>query len=254
MTYELHRFNPGETKPHRTWLIIGSRGTGKSQLLLDLLYHTRNKYDVAFAMTATTSTVDTLQKIIPKRFISANGYDFGKADTLLQSCKTYVAQGKGKRVLHILDDVMFEAGVMKSQTQKELHFNGRHALCTQMSTTQDCMAIPRNLRGNIDYIIALRENIVANKRRLYEYFFGLFSTFREFDRVFMQCTSNYGALVIDKTQPTASLANCLFYYKAQASLPTFKIGKPIFFAYSDYVDRLARKYHKVTKSPVKLIT
>ena len=255
MSYELRQFDPKTCKPHRMWLIIGQRGTGKSRLLQDIVYKTKDNYDIAMAMTATTSTVKDFQKFIPSRLIYKNGYDFQKADVMLTTCKQFVSQGKGRRLLNIQDDVMFESGVLKSKTQKELHFNGRHALTTQMSTAQYCMDIPSNIRGNIDYILALRETTVSNKKKLYEYFFGLFPSFKDFDRVFMQCTTNFGALVIDKTQPTADIENCLFHYKAMEILPTFRVGKPYFFFLSDVLDELSKrkqKNHKKDKT-IKII-
>jgi hypothetical protein len=206
------------------------------------------------AMTATTSTVKDFQKFLPSRLIYKNGYDFQKADAMLLTCKKFVAQGKGRKLLNIQDDVMFESGVLKSKTQKELHFNGRHALTTQMSTTQYCMDIPCNIRGNIDYVLALRETTISNKKKLYEYFFGLFPTYKEFDRVFMQCTTNYGALVIDKTQPTADIQNCLFHYTAMETLPSFRIGKPYYFFLSDTLDEIAKKNNNTKKNQnIKII-
>ena len=60
MSYELRQFDPASCKPHRIWLIIGARGTGKSKLMQDLVYKTRKNYDLGMVMTATTSTVKTL--------------------------------------------------------------------------------------------------------------------------------------------------------------------------------------------------
>lgn len=254
MSYELRKFDPKHAKEHRMWLIIGARGTGKSKMLQDIVYETRGNYDLGMGMTATTSTVKDLVKFLPSRLVFKHGYNFEKADKLLAVCKTLVEKGKQRKVLEILDDVMFESGVMKSKTQKELHFNGRHSLVTQISTTQYCMDIPCNLRGNIDYVLALRENIVVNKKKLYEYFFGLFPNFKEFDRVFMKCTANFGALVIDKTQPTADIQNCLYHYKAKENLPPFTIGRPVFFLLSDQLDKIAaRKSSRKRCKTIKII-
>jgi hypothetical protein len=251
---ELRKFDVGATKPHRTWLIIGARGTGKSKMLQDIIYHTRERYDVGMAMTATTSTANDLRKFLPSRLIYKDGYNFEKADKMLQVCKKMVARGKGKSLLNIQDDVMFESGVLKSKTQKELHFNGRHALTTQVSTTQYCMDIPSNIRGNIDYILALRETTVSNKKKLYEFFFGSFPSFKEFDRVFMHATREFGALVIDKTQPTADIENSIFYYRARTDLPPFRVGRQGFFSLSDKLDEIEKEgERKSAKSDVMLL-
>jgi hypothetical protein len=150
---------------------------------------------------------------------------------------------------------MFESNVMKTKTQKEIHMNGRHSHLTVFNTTQYCMDIPSNIRSNIDYVFALRENITVNKKRLFDYFYGLFPNYKEFNKVFMECTSDYGALVIDKTQPTASVENCLFHYKAMGRLPEFKIGRRIYFKLSSKIDEVARKCKDDNKeSTIKIIT
>lgn len=241
MTYEIKKFDPSKTEEHRIWMFIGGRGTGKTNLMMDVMYRTHRRYDIGMAMTATTSTVRTLEKVLPPRLIHKDGYDFGVAEKMLSKCKGLVARGKARKVLNIQDDVMFETGVLKSKTQRELHFNGRHALTTQMSTVQYCMEIPSNIRGNIDYIFSLRENTVSNKKKLYEYFYGLFPSFKDFDRVFMKCTANYGALVIDKTQAAADINKCIFHYKAELNLPEFKIGRPVFFKLSSVLDQQAAR-------------
>ena len=38
MSFTIKQFEPTKAKKHRTWLIIGPRGSGKSVLLKDLLY------------------------------------------------------------------------------------------------------------------------------------------------------------------------------------------------------------------------
>jgi type II secretory pathway predicted ATPase ExeA len=79
----LEKFNPAQAKPHRIWLIIGTRGSGKSVLLKDLLYNTSGAYDYGMAMTATHSSAETLRQIFPPSLVYDQGYDFDKADTML---------------------------------------------------------------------------------------------------------------------------------------------------------------------------
>jgi hypothetical protein len=241
MAYELKSFDPSTTKSDRVWLIIGSRGTGKSVLLKNLLYHTRERYDLPVAMTATTSTVNTLKEFMPYRLIYRNGYNYARADAMLDVCKKLVAEGKERHVVAIQDDVMYDTGVLKSPSQTEIHFNGRHANLTQFSTTQYCMTCPPGIRGNIDYVLALRETTLNIRRKLYEYFFGVFPSFKIFNQVFMSYTQNYGALVIDKTNPTLSIESSVYYYRSQLELPPFRIGKPIFFRWSKKIERLKAK-------------
>lgn len=233
MEYTLSKFEPSEAKQNCIWLLIGPRNTGKSVLLRDLLYHTHKHYDFGMAMTATVSTVDALKEIFPHNLIYTNGYDFAKGDQFLQTCKKLVEKRKKRNCLLVLDDCMFDNSVMKTETQKNLHLNGRHYNTTIFNTTQYSMIIPTQIRSNIDYVIALSDNITANRRKLFEYFFGMFPSYKTFDKIFAKVTENYGALVIDRTaKGTGNIQDSIKWYRASLHQPPFKIGKPIFFEMS----------------------
>jgi hypothetical protein len=106
------------------------------------------------------------------------------------------------------------------------------------------MVVPTDIRGNIDYVFALKELSMANRRRLYEFFFGMFNTFGDFDRVFSACTRNFGALVLDKTVNANSVQDCVRYYIATPILPEFKLGRQVYFEMSDYIDEEDKQYKK----------
>jgi hypothetical protein len=236
--YDIPQFDPKTAKQDCVWLLIGPRNTGKSVLLKDLLYHTKSHYDLAMAMTATISTVDMLKEFIPHRLIFTNGYDFAFGDKFLITTRNTIAQRKLRHSVLVLDDCMFDNRVMKSEAQKNLHMNGRHYKTSIFNTTQYCMVIPNDIRTDIDYILALRENTMANKRRLFEYFFGMFKNFSEFDRVFSHCTKNFGALVLDKTRPSSCIEDCMRWYVASPIIPEFKLGKEVYFQLTSLVDEM----------------
>ena len=77
------------------------------------------------------------------------------------------------------------------------------------------LGIPPNLRTNIDFIFILRENIVANRKRIYDNYAGMFPTFEVFCQVMDQCTENFECLVIDNTTKSNKLEDTVFWYKAE---------------------------------------
>jgi hypothetical protein len=242
--YRIPQFDPTKAKRDCVWLLIGPRNTGKSVLLKDLLYNTRTHHDFVMGMTATVSTVDMLKEFMPHRLIFTNGYDFAFGDKFLLTCQHVVKARKERHCALILDDCMFNGKVMKTETQKNLHLNGRHYNTSIFNTTQYCMIIPNDIRTNIDYIFALRENIMANKRRLYEYFFGMFSNFKEFDKVFSACTRNYGCLVLDKTKSTSSIQECMRWYVASPKIPEFVLGKQVYFQLNELIEEVDKMCNK----------
>lgn len=246
--YRIPQFDPTKAKKDCVWLLIGPRNTGKTVLLKDLLYKTRSHYDLAMAMTATVSTIDMLKEFIPHRLVFGNGYDFAFGDNFLLTCQNTVTKMKERHCALILDDCMFNHKVMKTETQKNLHLNGRHYKTTIFNTTQYCMIIPNDIRTNVDFVFALRDNIMANKRRLFEYFFGMFSSFSEFNKVFSACTKNFGCLVLDKTGSTASITDCMRWYVASTNIPAFTLGRPIYFQLSRFIDEMDEVHRKRTKA------
>jgi len=237
MQYRIEKFDPVKSKNDAMWLVIGPRNTGKSVLTKSLLYATRERYDISVGMTMTEESAAEMRSYMPPIFVYNNGYDYAAADRFVSVCQTIRKKQKTRHALMVLDDCMFDPKVMKTVTQNNLHLNGRHYNATQFNTAQYCMIIPNVIRTNVDYVIVLRDSILANKRRLYEYFFGMFPSLSEFTKVFDSCTQNYGAMVLDKTSPSTKLKDCVKWYRASKDVPQFKIGKPIFYKYSDRLIR-----------------
>ena len=77
----------------------------------------------------------------------------------------------------------------------------------------------REVRSQCDYVMALKENILSNKQRLWRYFFGMFETYDEFARVFDARTQNYECLVLDNTSPSTDFRDNVFWHKAELKLP-----------------------------------
>ena len=222
--HQVRQFNIERAEENRIWLIIGARNTGKTVLLRDIMYHLRHKIDVGVAMTATVSTADMLKRVLPEQLVHTDGYNERCADEFLRSSKELVKNGKTRRLALIMDDCMFDSGIMKSKTQSELHLNGRHYHTSILNTTQYVMAIPPLIRWNVDYIFALKEPVRANRRKLYEYFYGVFPSFGEFEHVFQSLTNNHGCMVLDRTNKGTDWRSMVRHYSASLHIPPFHIG------------------------------
>ena len=58
------------------------------------------------------------------------------------------------------------------------------------------------------------EPYLNNRKRIYENFAGMFTTFESFCRVMDQCTENYECLVISNNAKSNRLEDQIFWYKA----------------------------------------
>lgn len=246
MNLRLKKFNMAEIDDDKVVVLIGKRDTGKSYLCKDLLYYHQH-IPVGAVISATESANQFYGKMIPPLFIH-DEYDERIVSRLLQRQKKAMdkynqekidvkKQGgdvgqvtTDPRAFLILDDCLYDSSWTKSKDIRSIFMNGRHYKLMFIVTMQYALGIPPNLRTNIDYVFILRENIVSNRKRLYESYAGMFPTFEVFCQVMDQCTENYECLVISNNAKSNMLEDQVFWYKAEGH-DDFKIGAPAFWDY-----------------------
>jgi hypothetical protein len=126
------------------------------------------------------------------------------------------------RAFLILDDCLYDASWIKEESTRYVFMNGRHVDLMTMITMQYPLGITPNLRTNVDFVFILRENILGNRRRIYENYAGMFPTFEMFCSFMDQCTENFECLVICNNVSSNKLEDQVFWYKA-SDHPPFKL-------------------------------
>ena len=243
MTLELKKFNmkkitfkPDENKGPVV-VLIGRRDTGKSFLVKDLLYHHQD-IPIGTVISGTEAGNGFYSAHVPKLFIH-NEYSSSIIENILKRQKTVMRQVKKEmetyrrsnidpRAFTILDDCLYDASWTKDKVMRLLFMNGRHWKVMLVITMQYPLGIPPNLRTNIDYVFILREPYIANRKRIYDNYAGMFPTFESFCQVMDQCTENYECLVIDNNVKSNKLHDQIFWYKA-AERQSFKLGSKEFW-------------------------
>ena len=122
-----------------------------------------------------------------------------------------------ERAFFVMDDCLYDDGSWKKDKNiKWIFMNGRHYGILFLITMQYPLGIGPNLRTNIDYVFILRENIVSNRRRIFEHYAGMFPTFEIFQSIMDQCTENYECLVIHNNAKSNKIEDQVFWYKAES--------------------------------------
>ena len=134
----------------------------------------------------------------------------------------------------VLDDLLSDAKNWKNDRQiRELLMNGRHYGLTTWISLQYPLGIPPDLRTNLDFIFIFREPIRANRKRLYENFAGCVGSYDEFQVILDQCTSDYSCLVVDNTTKSNNIEDMVFYWRAPAVIPKFRMGGYNYWRFHD---------------------
>lgn len=221
---KIKRFDPSNLKADRIWLVVGKRGTGKSTLIRDLLYHMRHYINCPVAMTPTEESMAAFEECMPESCVHTTFNPTTLERLIAHQRNRAKKRVPPRHILLVLDDMMFDKTVLKGQAIRDIFMNGRHLKVTFVNAMQYCMDMGPDLRSQCDYVFALRENIVSNRTKLWKYFFGGFENFDDFCNVFNQCTSNNECLVIDNTVKSNELQDMIFWYRANIDIPPYLLG------------------------------
>ena len=246
MTLELKRFDmknisfkPNENKGP-VIVLIGKRDTGKSFLVRDLLYYHQD-IPIGTVISGTEEGNGFYAKMVPKLFVH-NEYNTAIIENILKRQRQVLKQIKKEQISYkkstidgrafvILDDCLYDGSWTRDKMMRLLFMNGRHWKIMLVITMQYPLGIPPMLRTNIDYVFILRENYIANRKRIYENYAGMFPTFESFCQVMDQCTENYECLVINNNSKSNKLTDQVFWYKAD-NHNDFKLGSKEFWELS----------------------
>lgn len=233
--YDLKRFDPSKMSKTATVCIIGKRRTGKTFALRELLFHMRH-IPVGIAMSPTERSNSFFGAFVPDVFIyddfntDAINAVLTRQERICEARKMGQVKGlpKDPHVFVVADDCMYDKKNWRSTTVRNCFMNGRHWFLFFVFTMQYCVDIPPDLRSNIDYVIVFRESVMAQKEKLYQYFFGMFPNKQEFIRVFDEVTVDYDYMVLDLTQKSYAVEDCVLWGRA-SSTPSFRMGDPKFW-------------------------
>jgi hypothetical protein len=250
MNLELKRFDmknisfkPNESKGP-VIVLIGRRDTGKSYLVRDLLYYHQD-IPIGTVISGTEEGNGFYGKLVPKLFIH-NEYNTAIIENILKRQRGVLKQIKKEmeqfkrstidpRTFVILDDCLYDNTWARDKMMRLLFMNGRHWKVMLVITMQYPLGVPPTLRTNIDYVFILREPYIANRKRIYENYAGMFPTFESFCQVMDQCTENYECLVINNNSKSNKLQDQVFWYKADDH-NDFRLGSKEFWELSKQIN------------------
>ena len=246
MTLELKKFDMKKIRFSATEnagpviVLIGRRDTGKSFLVRDLIYYHQD-IPIGTVISGTEAGNGFYGKHVPKLFIH-DEYNTAIIENILKRQRQVLKQIKKEgergqrsnidpRAFVILDDCLYDATWAKDKMMRLLFMNGRHWKIMLIITMQYPLGIPPNLRTNIDYVFILREPYIANRKRIFENYAGMFPTFESFAQVMDQCTENYECLVVDNNAKSNKLQDQIYWYKAE-NHKDFRLGSKEFWEIS----------------------
>jgi energy-coupling factor transporter ATP-binding protein EcfA2 len=166
----IRKFDPSTIALNSVILMIGRRGSGKSTLIKDIMFHLRNKLDFGVAMSPTEESNEAFSSYVPRSCIYAD-YSPSAIDTLIKQQRQQVKRGRFRHVYLLMDDCAFDKKTLTSTNMRQLMYNGRHSKITFCYSVQYLVDFPASFRSQVDYVFCLKDNVLSSKEKLHKFFF-----------------------------------------------------------------------------------
>ncbi len=240
-TFNLIKFKPENLKSSDFIVIIGHRNCGKSTLIKDLLFkspqvpfgrviHSSEKYNHFYKDFIPSILIeDELNKTNIKQIFEEKKRLYKEKDDKLSSLKDNMllsgssielpkkAEKKieDNRSFIILEDCLYQqkesvlSYFTKLVERKELYQN------LIFVSLVYSFGLSNDIYKKIDYVFIYRENIVKEKKRIYEKYCHMIPNFSMFQDIFEQCTDNiHDCLVIHLSNPSTNWMDKIYWYRA----------------------------------------
>lgn len=231
--YTIHRFDMARIVPGSVVLVLGARGTGKTTIIKELLYHMSN-YHLGVIMVDTLDTAAEYATHLPDTYIY-NQYDPEIVEALIMQQEKQIQRCKqrgikpavvGSPKFLILDDLGFSKDINKDPVLRRIYSNGRHFKLTTIIAAQYCMQVPKECRLMFDYVFTTYEKTKKFREQIYDQFDVGFPDENVLHKVMQKCTEDYSVMVLDKRSTgRAGLTDSVFHFKAKFGRE-FTVGPP----------------------------
>jgi ABC-type dipeptide/oligopeptide/nickel transport system ATPase component len=223
MKLELKKFDLRTMKDDAVVVLIGKRGSGKSEMTKAIMYE-HQKLPIGVVISQTERANHFFEPFVPKMLIY-DEYDpsiIAKfLDRQVKITDQYNAEKRqygrtdlDPRGFLVLDDCLYDKTWPNDKNIRCLFMNGRHFKVFFIITMQYPLGIPPHLRCNVDYVFIFRETQLKQRERIYQQWAGMFPSFDVFNQVMDQCTENYECLVINNKVQSNKLEDQVYWCKA----------------------------------------
>jgi len=223
---EFKEFNIGDMVIDPTIVMVAKRGSGKSFLTKDIVYHlnTSKKIPAGCVISETESANPFYKDFFPDLFIHYEIKPGFLSQCLyrqsLMIAKTRLKKKQGKKVdpslLLILDDMLAEKKTWaKDIAIRKIFMNGRHYRLTFILTMQAPLGIEPAFRDNFDYIFLYPVDSINQLKKVHDNYAGCIPDVRLFNKILLKLTEDYRVMMINRRTKGNSLYDKVFWYKAK---------------------------------------
>lgn len=167
-------------------LLIGKRGCGKTTLIRKIL--DENFENNVTIFSRTDHVYDTCKNFNNYTVVTdTSNVNEMVSDIMNQQSIEFKNTGFITEKTIVLDDcINYEKSLSHDKIFRTLFMNSRHYKINFIFSMQYPLNIPVDCRTNIDYIFIFKEDFAQIKRKLNEYYGGMFESYNHFNNILSQ--------------------------------------------------------------------
>lgn len=214
-SFNLHKFKPENLKSSDFIFIIGHRNSGKSTLIKDLLFKSQQvSFGRVFHLGEEYNHF--YRDFVPSLLIDD---DLNKKKTKeIFNEKRQLNQKEGdvdKGSFIVFDDCLYQLEHKKQKYFFKLIQTKELYQTFILLSLQYAVSLQPDIEKKIDYVFIYREQIIKERKKIYEKFGKMIPNFQMFQDIFEQCTEkDYECLVIHLSNLSTNWMDKIYWYKA----------------------------------------
>lgn len=207
-------------------VFTGRTESGKTTLIMDILYQYRHKIDIPILMCGSKETTAEFRRHIPG-VLCWDGFYPERLQRMYEWLEHMTEMGKHYKVCLIFEDLAYlKNSIANDQTIGRIAFNGRHVGILTMISTQYPKNFGPALRQQTRLCFACAEKSPDYREKIYSAFNQCFYNFNDFDKVMKSCTKNYECLVLNNQYTNSDeITDNVHFYKAKIHTHNWKVAK-----------------------------
>lgn len=210
LTVSLKKFNMDQIKIGDSATAIGKRNVGKSLLVADYL---KKKQPFSTGLVVNQSDSTTYEKSIDPTWIQED-LTPQLLTKFTEDCQQGLKTDPNLTGIMILEDFGTSDELTRSQGFEKFILTNQPKNSVLFVTQQYLHSLKPKLRENFDWVFICKETSLSCRKKLFEQYGGMFTSFDLFQSVLMTFTKNFGCLVIHNASTSDKLEDCVFYYRA----------------------------------------
>ena len=228
------KFDPSTIRDYSSILFVGGKRTGKSSLMREFMWFVKDRVYDGHVWSGTYDEDHPWESYFPKQMVHYAMEEFDEAELTkalqVQQQRKDLA-GKFGAVcppsILVFEDLEFlKPSIWHKQSMRALVFNGRWQKEFMFIAYQYIMEIRMEMRGSFDYAVFTMDNSKSVRERIWKQFAGVFDSLESFEAAFVELTKDYRAMVIDLRARSYKIEDCVFWYRANPKLGSFRMGHP----------------------------